>query len=177
MIISAVLVFTTSSPFVYAQNEVKYKAKLEGENVVPPVNTTAAGRAVIFVGDDQLRWKLNVTGITDPTMAHIHMGKKGVNGSIIADLLQKAKIEDKPDRKIIKGTITAADLQGTMEGKTLQDLQSIFNNETTNIDLHTKNFPNGELRGTIKMQGGNSNATATVSTNANATTTEPNEED
>lgn len=167
VVLSLVLVLATNNLFIYAQNEVKYKAKLLGKSVVPPVNTTATGRAVIFVGADELRWKLNVTGITDPTMVHIHIGKKGVNGSIIADLLKSAKIEDKPDRTIITGTITSADLQGPMEGKTLQDLQSAFNNETTNIDLHTKNNPNGELRGTIMIQDGNANATTTASIQVN----------
>ena len=167
MVLSAVLVLATNNLFVYAQEEIKYKAKLLGKSVVPPVNTTSTGRAVIFVGSDELRWKLNVTGITDPTMVHIHMGKKGVNGSIIADLLKSAKIEEKPDRTIITGTITAADLQGQMVGKTLQDLQSAFNNETTNIDLHTKNNPNGELRGTIRIQGGSANTNTTASTQEN----------
>ena len=167
MALSLVILLATNNLFVHAQNDVKYKAKLIGDSVVPPVNTTAAGRAVIFVGADELRWKLNVTGISDPIMAHIHMGKKGANGSIIADLLKSAKIEDKPDRTIMTGTITAADLQGPMEGKTLQDLKSAFNNATTNIDLHTKNNPNGELRGTIRIQGGNTNVTTTATTEEN----------
>lgn len=162
--ISSVLILTISTSSIYAQNEVKYNAKLQGSSVVPPVNTTAAGRAVIFVGEDTLRWKLNITGITDPTMAHIHMGEKGVNGSIIADLLDTAKIEDKSDRTIITGRITAADLEGPMLGKELEDLQSAFNNATTNIDLHTKSHPNGELRGTIKIQGGSANVNSTTTT-------------
>ncbi len=164
LVISLVLVFTINLSSIYAQNEVKYNAKLQGSNVLPPVNTTAAGRAVIFVGDDSLRWKLNVTGISDPTMVHMHVGKKGVNGSIIADLLNSAKIEDKPDRTIITGKITAADLQGPMAGRILEDLQSAFKNATTNIDLHTKSHPNGELRGTIKIQGGSANVNATTTT-------------
>jgi hypothetical protein len=66
----------TNSYLAHAKIETKYKAKLIGDSVVPPANTTLAGRAVIFVGNDWLWWKLNVTGITDPTMAHMHMGKK-----------------------------------------------------------------------------------------------------
>ncbi|HJR84805.1 MAG TPA: CHRD domain-containing protein [Nitrososphaeraceae archaeon] len=72
--ISLVLLPVVNTFLVYAQVETKYKAKLIGDSAVPPVNTTGAGRAVIFVGNDWLWWKLNVTGITDPTMAHMHMG-------------------------------------------------------------------------------------------------------
>lgn len=167
MVLSSLLVLATNNLFVYAQDEIKFKAKLTGKNVVPPVNSTAAGRAIIFVGSDELKWKLNVTGITDPTSAHFHMGKKGENGSIIADLLKSAKIKDETDRTIMTGTITAADLQGPMQDKSLQYLQSAFNNATVNIDLHTKNNPNGELRGTIKIQGGSANTTTSASTQDN----------
>jgi hypothetical protein len=88
-LISLVLavVVAGESFLIYAQNQTKYAAKLIGKSVVPPVNTTAAGRAIFFIGNDWLWWKLNLTGITDPTMAHIHMGKRGANGVIVADLL------------------------------------------------------------------------------------------
>jgi hypothetical protein len=154
-LISLVLVAAAHSFLVYAQNQTKYKAKLIGKSVVPPVNTSAAGRAVIFIGNDWLWWKLNVTGITDPTMAHIHMAKKGANGSIAADLLKLANFEITTERMIITGNISAADLLGPLKGKTFADLQSAIKALGAQIDLHTKNHPDGELRGTIKIQGGN----------------------
>jgi len=151
--ISLIIVVTTGTSHVYAQNQTKYKSKLGGDNVVPEVNTTASGRAVIYVGDDWLWWKLNVTGINEPTMAHIHMGEKGVNGEILVDLLKSAKIENSTERMVITGNISAADLQGPMGGKTIADLISAINALRVNIDLHTKNHPEGELRGTIRSQG------------------------
>jgi hypothetical protein len=42
-----------------------------------------------------------------------------------------------------------------MKGKTIADLQSEIKALGVNIDLHTKNHPEGELRGTLKIQGGN----------------------
>jgi hypothetical protein len=154
-LISLVLVAAAHTFFVYAQNQTKYKAKLIGKSVVPPVNTSAAGRAVIFIGNDWLWWKLNVTGITDPTMAHIHMAKKGANGSIAVDLLKLANFENTTERMIITGNISATDLQGPLKGKAFADLQSAIKALGVQIDLHTKNHPDGELRGTIKIQGGN----------------------
>ena len=166
-LISLVLAVSAHSFVIYAQNGTKYKAKLTGDSVVPPINTTAAGRAVIFIGDDWLRWKLNVTGVTDPTMAHMHMAKKGVNGSIVADLLNSAKFKNATDRIVISGRITPADLQGPLQNKTMADLQAAISANNVQIDLHTKNHPNGELRGTIKLQGGN--ATKQIASSANAT--------
>jgi len=151
--ISLILVVSTGSSQVYAQNQTKFKSKLGGDNVVPAVNTTASGRAVIFIGDDWLWWKLNVTGISEPTMAHIHMGENGVNGPVVADLLKSANFENSTERMIITGNISVADLQGAMGGKTIADLKSAINALQANIDLHTKNHPEGELRGTIRIQG------------------------
>jgi hypothetical protein len=165
-LISVVLAVSAHTFLIYAQNETKYKAKLTGDSVVPPINTTAAGRAVIFIGNDWLRWKLNVTGVTDPTMAHIHMAKKGVNGSIVADLLNSAKIKNATGRIVISGKITPSNLQGPLQNKTMADLQSAINANGVQIDLHTKNHPNGELRGTIKLQGGNATKQITNSVNA-----------
>ena len=156
IVISLILVVATAT-HIYAQNQTKYKAKLVGVSVVPSVNTTAAGRAVIFISNDWLWWKLNVTGITDPTMAHIHMGKKGVNGPIVVDLLKSANFENTTDGMIITGNISTSVLQGPMNGKTFTDLQSAILAHKTlgiHIDLHTKNHPDGELRGPIKIQNG-----------------------
>ena len=159
-LISLVLVATVAGEtfFIYAQNQTKYAAKLIGKSVVPPVNTTAAGRAIFFIANDWLWWKLNVTGITDPTMAHIHMGEKGTNGVILAELvnlLKSPNIEKTAERTIITGNISAYDLQGPMKGKTLADLQSAIKALDVYTDLHTKSQPDGQLRGTIKIQSGN----------------------
>jgi CHRD domain len=155
IVISLIVVVDTSISLIYAQNQTKYKAKLVGVNIIPPVNTSAAGLADVNIGNDWLWWKLNVTGITDPTMAHIHMGKKGVNGPIVVDLLNSSpKFENTTERMIISGNISALSLQGPMKGKTFVNIQSAIGNKTVGlyVDLHTKNHPDGELRGTVKIK-------------------------
>ena len=159
-LISFVLVVVVAGEtfLINAQNESKYAAKLIGKSVVPPVNTTAAGRAIIYIDNNWLSWKLNLTGTTDPIMSHMHMGKKGANGVIVADLLNlinSPKTENTTERMIITGNISASDLQGPMKGKTFADLQSAIKALDLYIDLHTKDHPDGELRGTIKIQSGN----------------------
>jgi CHRD domain len=144
--------------------------KLIGKSVVPPVNTTAAGRAILYIDNNWVWWKLNVTGITDPIMAHIHIGKRGANGIIVADLLNPLKLtrsENTTERTIITGNISASDFQGPMKGKTLADLQSAIKALNLYIDLHTKNHPDGELRGTFKIQSGN--ATTPIAKKNNTT--------
>ena len=177
-VISLVLVVAADTYLIYAQKATKYTAKLLGDSVVPPVNTTAAGRAEIFIDNDHIYWKLNVTGINDPTMAHIHMAEKGANvtneTTIVADLFKsdkhtKVKFENTKGRKVISGEVYGSDLLGPMEDKTIADLQSAINARGLQIDLHTKNHPDGELRGTIKIPGGN--ATKQIADTVNTTLT------
>jgi CHRD domain len=154
--ISLIVAVATSISHIYAQNQTKYIAKLVGVRVVPPVNTSAAGLADVNIGNDSLYWKLNVTGITDPTMAHIHMGNKSVIGPIVVDLLNSGPRFEKNTTKmmIITGNISALSLQGPMKGKTFADIQSAIKSKAVAlyVDLHTKNHPDGELRGTVRIK-------------------------
>ena len=42
-----------------------------------------------------MKYRVNVTGISNATGAHIHMGKMGANGDVIADLLNTPTSKDK----------------------------------------------------------------------------------
>jgi CHRD domain. len=85
-LLSLLLVSATYSNITYAQN--KYRAKLDANNEVPPINSTAEGVATFKVKDDTITSKINITGITDVSGAQIHTGKAGENGDPIIDLLK-----------------------------------------------------------------------------------------
>jgi len=171
IVISLIVVVATNISHIYAQNQTKYIAKLVGVKVVPPVNTSAAGIADVNIGKDWLYWKLNVTGITDPTMAHIHMGNKSVIGPIVVDLLNSGPRFEKNTTvmRIITGNISASSLQGPMKGKTFADVQSAIGNKTSAlyVDLHTKSHPDGELRGTVTIK--KPSAASPIANKVNAT--------
>ena len=72
MIVVAVAVASlvlTAANNSYAQNE-KYRAKLDGNNEVPPINSTAEGVINFKTKNDMLTWKMKVTGINDTTANH-----------------------------------------------------------------------------------------------------------
>jgi hypothetical protein len=100
-------------------------------------------------------------------MAHIHAGKEGQNGEPVVDLLKTGNESKSGDWNIIQGEITASDLQDAMAGKTLQDLKTAMGYEETYVNVHTRSHPDGEIRGQIKVSGGN--ATETDSMKANST--------
>ena len=167
VLLSLVIVSNMNPNFVLAQGE-KFKAKLKGDSEVPPVTTAAAGKAKFKVMGDAITTNINITGITDVTMAHIHAGVKGQNGEPVVDLLKTGKQEKSGGGVIIQGQIKASDLQGPMGGKTLQDLQTAMGNEETYVNIHTSDHKDGEIRGQIKSSGGNATSADTSGASSTA---------
>jgi CHRD domain-containing protein len=150
-LISLVLVSTTYSNFVYAQN--KFRAKLDANNEVPPVDSTAEGVATFKVKDDAIKSKINITGITEVSGAQILMGKIGQNGDPIVDLLKTGEKTETTDGVAIKGNFTASDFEGSMQGKDLSALQSAMATNQTYVNIMTSDHPDGEASGHIYSKG------------------------
>ena len=150
-LISLVLVSTTYSNFVYAQN--KFRAKLDANNEVPPVDSTAEGVATFKVKDDAIKSKINITGITEVSGAQILMGKIGQNGDPIVDLLKTGEKTETTDGVAIKGNFTASDFKGSMQGKDLSALQSAMATNQTYVNIMTSDHPDGEASGHIYSKG------------------------
>ena len=160
----ATLVITATQS--YAQNE-KYRAKLDGNNEVPPINSTAEGVINFKTKDDMLTWKMNVTGANDPTGVNIHKGKAGDDGEIVVDLLKVSKHSDTPRGMIMRGNVTESSLTGSMAGKTIADLKTAMSNGDIYINLKTQDHPDGLMRGQIKLKGSNAtDSSVTDSTNS-----------
>ena len=144
-----------------------YDAPLSGENEVPPVETTATGEADFTeLENDTIKYRVNVTGITNASAAHIHMGQEGENGDIVIDLLNTptSKGTDTAYGMIFRGNLTDAGLKGPLQGQTLNDLIAAMDSGDTYVNVHTAANPDGEIRGQIF----NSEAPA-AETSANST--------
>src|SRR5438105_3030482 len=84
---------TTIPSVAFAQQQQqKFTAKMTGSEEVPPKNTKATGTAEFNLSPDgkTLSFKVTVNNINSVTMAHIHSGKKGVNGPIVVTLFYSA---------------------------------------------------------------------------------------
>ena len=150
-LLSLLLVSTTYSNSVYAQN--KFRAKLDANNEVPPVDSTAEGVATFKIKDDAIISKINVTGIGDVSGAQIFMGKIGENGDPIVDLVKTGEKTEGSDGVAIKGNFTASDFEGTMQGKDISALQSAMAGNQTYVNIMTGDHPDGEVTGHIYAKG------------------------
>ena len=155
IIITAALcsLILTGLTSAYAQND-KFRAKLDGNNEIPPAETPAEGTINFKTNSEGVfSWKMNITGITDATGAHIHQGTPTENGDVVVDLLKISKHKQTPTGMIMRGNVTDSDLQGPMQGKTLEDLKTAMSSGNTYVNAHTADNPDGTIRGQIKMKG------------------------
>ena len=132
---------------VYANHE--FAANLTGQQEVPPVDTQATGQAILVQNIPQnqtVHYFVNVTGIQGATQGHIHSGAEGENGPIVVTLF---KFDSPQNEVFVKGNITANNLEGQMQGKTIPDLIAAMKNGSTYVNVHTEQNPDGEVRGQL----------------------------
>ena len=109
-----------------------------------------------------MTWKMNVTGITDATALGIYQGVTTENGEAIVDLMKSSKHSDNPIGMTMRGNFTDSNLQGSMEGKTLEDLKTAMGSGNTYVNVGTTDHPDGMIRGQIKIKGTDDTATASL---------------
>lgn len=132
-----------------------FRASLSGSEEAPPVDTNARGQAIFQLSRDGtfLRYQLNVANINNVLMAHIHLAPPGENGAVVAWLYPSAPppilIPDRVSGVLAAGVITAANLVGPLAGQTLDDLIAELDAGDAYVNVHTSQFPGGEIRGQI----------------------------
>jgi len=143
----------------------KFTAIMSGINEVPPVDTSAAGYTSFRTAANNtvIKYKVNVTGISNVTGAYVDFGKVGANGDIIVDLLKDSKKNLIKQGKAIRGNITDADLTGPLKGKSFVELISTMKNGDAYVNIQTPTQLNGEIRGQIESGSRNINTHQTAS--------------
>ncbi len=133
-----------------------FQAHLSGDNEVPPRLTKAQGQAVFQLSRDgkELSYKLIVSNIENVSMSHIHVASPTANGPVVTWLYPSAPpaalIPGTSNGILNQGVITKANLVGMLAGKELSALIDLMVSGMTYVNVHTSQFPGGEVRGQIK---------------------------
>ncbi len=129
--------------------------EMTGESQPKPVKTNANGVALFMQAGENIRYVLLVSKLEDVTEAHIHMGKKGQSGSVVVWLYPSPKAT-KPQQftgefngVLASGTFNSSDLAGPLKGKSMAQLASVIVSGEAYVNVHTKQYPEGEIRGQI----------------------------
>ena len=165
LVVSVVLLsqLINTNPMVNAaENLDRFWSILTGDQQTPPVTTDAIGYVGLKFQDDRtsLVYSVHAEHIGKVTAVYLYQIDKEQNGTIVLDLLHSPrelikgvdKVVDKTPEGKTKGTVsmggaTSDDLQGRLKGKSLSDLHELIVNGTVYVSIHTKDFPNGEIRG------------------------------
>jgi hypothetical protein len=137
-------------------------------------NSNAVGNAIFHLSADgtELSYKLIVANIENAFMAHIHRAPAGANGGIVVWLYPSTAPVPVPlpvpvprlQGVIAEGTITAANLVGSLAGQPLSALIAVLRDGNGYVNVHTNDniaptntgpgdFPGGEVRGQVEARG------------------------
>ena len=145
----------SSTSSVFAQEyKNKYIASLSGENEVPPVKTSASGEVWLKTtsAEDNILYNIKVTNIQKVTAAHIHSGTQGENSPIVVTLFKSVTPTQSINGVLSEGNITTSMLEGPLIGKKLSDLVTLIQNGEAYVNVHTEQYPNGEICGQLSNE-------------------------
>jgi len=125
---------------VYRYMREGYTIALDGAQQVPVANTTAVGAGIISV--DRGQTNAHIMFVATPDMvesAHLHVGVSGTNGPVVFDM--GSLIMDNAVFTYWKST----DATPFTTANSVQ-----LRNDSIYLNVHTMDFPNGEVRGQVR---------------------------
>jgi hypothetical protein len=138
--------------------------ELTGYQENPDVSSTGTGSFEATIDDDAMTisYELEYSGLEggNALFAHIHFGKRAVNGGVSAFLCGGG---DKPACPATAGTVTgvidAADVVGPagqgIEAGSFAELTAAIREGHTYVNIHTPRWPGGEIRAQINDRANN----------------------
>ena len=142
------------------------KAELVSFEQVPSVLAPSHGNFEAEINEDgTISFELSYANMSSPVVqAHIHFGASKTNGGVVAFLCGGNVKPACPASGTVTGTITASDVsilpstngdsvipQGIQPGNLAGLIKAIRSGDTY-INVHTANFPSGEIRGQVRIQ-------------------------
>ncbi|MGH7754538.1 MAG: CHRD domain-containing protein [Gemmatimonadales bacterium] len=136
-----------------------FTAHLSGAGEVPPVETEAAGQAVMSLNADrtEIRFKVLVANIVKVTQSHIHCGAAGVNGPVVAFLFGFIPDGETLDGILAQGKLTETNVIPRPDSAAcpggvadFNDMLAKMESGDAYVNVHTVDHPGGEVRGQIR---------------------------
>lgn len=125
-----------------------FTTTLSGSNEVPARSTGANGFSQVIIDGDRVHYAVEVDDITNVFAAHIHTGASGTNGPVrvtFFNVPQTSPLSVSDKTVLAEGTFTAANVSGI----SFADLLAAIRNGTAYVNVHTTQFPGGEIRGQL----------------------------
>lgn len=138
-----------------------FSTSMSGFQETPPILSNGSGTFHATVRGNTLVYTETFTGLTSPvTQSHIHFGERAVAGNIFAFLC--TNLGNGPvgtpacpaTGGTVTGTLTAADVRAVpsqnITAGEFAELLRILRSGDGYVNVHTVNFPAGEIRGQVR---------------------------
>lgn len=148
LLLASVLAAVGFSAAVSAAHEgLEFHVDLTPEQEVMDVTSDATGEAHFKVSEDgeSLEYTVSAMNLNGTMAGHLHSGAAGENGPVELFLFENEEPTDY-NGEIATGTLTADDLVGDM---TWQDFSMALVAGEIYVNLHTEEYPDGEIRGQL----------------------------
>ena len=149
-ILVASMLFVAATPLAASADSSEFEADLDpGQEVqTPAVVSDGEGEAEFTVKRNKIRFELEWDDLTSSVgAAHIHCAPAGSNGDVGVTLIAETKGTDGK----VKGSFTAPDAGNACGWLTLSDVLAAMVTGNAYVNVHTANFPAGEIRGQIEI--------------------------
>jgi hypothetical protein len=146
----------TVPAYTITQGDGNFGTHMSGAEETHGQPTRAQGQVIFRLSADgtQLTYRVIVAEIENATMSHIHLGAPGIAGPAVLWLYpstqQPQLIAGRSDGVLGEGVATAADLVGPLAGQPLSALVDALRSGGAYANVHTSQFPAGEIRGQIE---------------------------
>jgi hypothetical protein len=145
-----------AAPKAVMSENPNFVTALSGDEEVPPRDTKAHGVAIFHLADDgqSMEYKLIASNIDNVVAGHIHTGTFGLNGPVVVTLVTASACITLNNGIRCEGTFDAGDFSGPLTGQPFSALLALMEQERAYVNVHTIQYPGGEIRGQID-KGGN----------------------
>jgi len=145
-IVFSLMLFSTSNSFAEPPSK-NFVASMDGNQLVPPVDTNAHGLAKFQLNDEgQLEYQILTSNIPDFTSAKIQLAPEGINGAVVVNLFENAPSH--VSGLVGQGTITDGDVSNG-DVDTVAELIDEMESGNAYIVIRTESHPAGIIRGQI----------------------------
>lgn len=147
VVLAAIFVASTG---LAAEKNFEAQLTSKGEPASHKSNATGKGEFKLSEDGNTLSYKLYVENIVNATAAHIHIGKKGVEGPPVVIIPFEVERNGKFSGLLAEGKIMGMDLLGKLQDKPLDELVKLIRSGNVYVNIHTHGNPAGEIRGQIR---------------------------
>lgn len=158
--LASVLAVAGFAGSVFAEHEGQtFMAELTPDQEPMEVESNASGDAHVQFNEDgtSFEFTVNAENLENTLAGHFHSGPPGVNGPVEIPIFQNDEPMDY-NGEVASGTFSEEDLTGEMSWDEFTEAMvagDIY------VNLHTEQYPDGEIRGQVMGEGDEMPTTAT----------------